>query len=181
MGKPASFSRLQGDPATAIHFDRPRSAALSIPTTLLHPIFGKFLDDCENLQVKAEDNALVMELSQGMSGFFDNETGRATKFQEILRKHGIELQATKIDPYEDFADGDMRFRGFRYAIVKDEIVSAAAEPHAQAIWHYHYSTARFAHQNSGFRFPCILISLFGKFAVLCIPLSADHYFHRTPH
>jgi len=126
------------------------------------------MDDCENLQPTADDNKLAMMLSITMSGFFNNEMERASAFRRVLREHaGIELSATKIDGTEYSTDGDIQYKGLRYAIaeVKNEIGSTNAEPHFQAISYYIHATKSFAKNKAEFRFPCILIGLFGKFSV----------------
>jgi hypothetical protein len=46
------------------------SAASAIPPTLLHPIFGKFINDCEKHEPTTADNKLVITLSAAMSSFF---------------------------------------------------------------------------------------------------------------
>lgn len=133
------------------------------------------MDDCENLQPTADDNNLVMALSVAMSGFFENEDKRASKFREIMRQHAeIELSARTIDGTGYATDGDIEYKGLRYAIaeVKNEIGSANAEPHFQAISYYVQATKSFAKDKPEFRFPCILIGLFGKFSV-------SHDFHCT--
>jgi hypothetical protein len=64
-----------------------------------------------------------------------------------------------------FTDGDIQSGGLRYAIieVKNEIGSPGADPHGQAILHYIDSTKSSATKLPGFRFPCILITLFGEY------------------
>lgn len=118
-----------------------------------------------------------------MSGFFEDENARASKFREVLREHDIDIVAATIDYIKCTTDGDQQLKGFRYLIVeiKNEIGSKGAEPHAQAISYYIRSTKSFASDKPGFRFPCILITLFGKFPVSRISLSTDHNFYRAPH
>lgn len=167
QGKPSEFKGIQKDPDLTIHWDRPPSAAHTIPSTLLHPIFGAFMDDCENHEPTPDDNKLVMALSATMSGFFTDETGRASKFRELLRQHDIDLRATTIDGSNYTTDGDVQYKGFRYAIaeVKNEIGSTKAEPHMQVLSYYIHSTTSFSKEKPAFRFPCIAITLFGRFLV----------------
>ncbi|KAG2084900.1 hypothetical protein BD769DRAFT_1374621, partial [Suillus cothurnatus] len=163
QGKPSEFEDIQKDPNLAIRWDRPRNAADTIPSTLLHPIFGEFMDDCENHEPTAADNKLVMALSVAMSGFFTNETFRASKFREILQEHGIDVRATTLSNSTCSTDGDMQYKGFRYAIVevKNELGSTSTEPHMQALLYYIHSTKTFANKKPSFRFPCLAITLFG--------------------
>ncbi|KAG2116464.1 uncharacterized protein F5147DRAFT_568096, partial [Suillus discolor] len=141
----------------------PPENAHTIPCTLLHPIFGTFIDDCENLEPTPDDNKLAMTLSAVMSGFFTDETARASRFREILQEHNIGMMGTTIDGTAYGPDGDIQHKGFRYAIaeVKSELGSTPAEPHMQAILYYIRFTESFAKAKPTFRFPCIIITLFG--------------------
>jgi hypothetical protein len=49
--------------------------------------------------------------------------------------------------------------------IKNEIGSGGTQPHAQGISYYIHSTKSSVAERSGFRFPCILIMLFGKLTV----------------
>jgi hypothetical protein len=73
QGVPSAFDKLQQDEEHTILWNRPSSAASAMPPTLLHPIFGKFVGDCENYEPAAADNTLAWTLSAAMSGFFKDE------------------------------------------------------------------------------------------------------------
>ncbi|KAG1731694.1 hypothetical protein EDB19DRAFT_2007418 [Suillus lakei] len=152
QGKPAEFKAIQGNSVHTIHWDRPPSAAHTIPTTLLHPIFGEFMDDCQNHTPTPDDHKLVMALSAAMSGFFKDEDERT----------GV-IPGTSINYTAYNTDGDMQYKGFRYAIaeVENEIGSTKAEPHMQVLSYYIHSTTPFVKAKPAFRFPCIAITLFG--------------------
>jgi hypothetical protein len=132
QGVPSAFAKLQRDEEHTIRWNRPPSAASAIPSTLLHPIFGKFVDDCENHEPTAAVNKLAWTLSAAMSGFFKDEMTRASKFREILQGSDIDASAITIDGTKFITDGDVQSQGFRHAIieVKNEIGSLGAEPHA---------------------------------------------------
>ena len=163
QGVPSEFAQLQRDERRAIRWNRPPSATSSIPSTLLHPIFGKFIDDCENYTPSPDDNKFVWKLSMAMSEFFEDEKARASKFREILRDLGIHASATTIEGTKFITDGDVQSLGFRLAIteVKNEIGSLGAQPHTQGISYYIHATKSSVAGQPGFRFPCILITLFG--------------------
>ncbi|KAG1843680.1 hypothetical protein F4604DRAFT_1823435 [Suillus subluteus] len=181
QGIPSVFNKtLQENNLFTIGWERPHSAASTIPTTLLHPIFGQFIDDCESHEPTKEDNDLVMALSEAMCNFFDDEDKRASKFWEILQEHRIGLIPSKIQHTKYETDGDIQYRGFRYAILeaKNELGATQAEPHMQAISYYIWSTLPLVGTKCG-RFPCILITLFGPhidFSVLlaALPLLYHH-------
>jgi len=163
----SEFAKLQGDKQYTIHWNRPPSAASSIPPTLLHPIFGKFIDDCDDHEPTVADNKLVWKLSTAMPEFFHDEDTRASEFRGILRDSGIDTSATTIEGTKFKTDGDIQSRGCRLAIieVKNEIGSKGAEPHAQSILYYFHSTQSSVAHRPGFGFPCILITLFGKLSI----------------
>ena len=163
QGVPSQFAKLQRNKRHTIRWDQPPPAASSIPSTLLHPIFGKFIDDCENYKPTAADNKLAWNLSTAMSGFFKDELAQASRFREILRESDIIASATVIEGTKYTTDGDIQLLGFRFAIieVKNEISSGGPEPHAQGISYYIHSTKSSVAGRPGFRFPCIVITLFG--------------------
>jgi hypothetical protein len=136
------------------------------------------MDDCENLEPTPDNNALAMALSATMSGFFTDETARAFKFRDLLQKHHIDLRATNINGTKYATDGDVQYKGFRYAIaeIKNEIGSSSADPHMQVLLYYIHSTISFATEKPAFRFPCIAITLFGGFLVFHNSRCTDHKF-----
>jgi len=91
----------------------------------LHPIFSKFIDDCENYVPTAAGNKLVWALSTTMSRFFDDELTQASKFREILRDSDIHASVTIIEGTNFTTEGDIQLHGFRLAIIyaKNEIGS----------------------------------------------------------
>jgi hypothetical protein len=103
-----------------------------------------------------------------MSGIFKDEATRASRFPEILRDSGIHASVTTIEGTKFITDGDVQSQGFCRVIIefKNEIGSKGAEPHAQAISYYIHATKSSVTRMSSFRFPRILITLFGKLAIL---------------
>ena len=118
QGTPSEFLKLQQDKQHMIHWNRPPWAAPCIPSTLLHPIFGEFKDDCRNYKPTAADDKLVLKLSTEMSDFFDNEAAQASKFREILRDSDIDTSATVVEGTGFTTDGDIQLKGFRFVILE---------------------------------------------------------------
>ena len=169
QGVPSTFRKLQANEEQRIYWNRPPSAAYSVPPTLLHPIFGEFMDDCLNHGTTPVDNSLVFSLWSKMSDYFPEEIGRVAALRTVLREHGINTSGTTLDNTKYTTDGDMQISGHRYVIleVKNEIASGSADPYSQAVSYYTHSTHPFAVNKPGFRFPCFLITLFGKLCALC--------------
>lgn len=82
-------TRQQKEENPAFHFNRPPSAASTIPITLFHPVFGQFQDDCEAYETTAEDHAFVLEFSRAMSRFYDTEDQRLAEARDILANYGL--------------------------------------------------------------------------------------------
>ena len=83
------FTRLQEDVKDddpLFYCNRP-SRTSSTPVTLLHPIFGEFVDDCEIYKPTEVDNAFVLDLSTNMSEIYDTEAESAKVFRDLLYQY----------------------------------------------------------------------------------------------
>jgi hypothetical protein len=145
-GQPKEFSKQQKNSNTAIGFDRPRGTADTIPVTLLHPIFGRFLDDVDAHEPTTEDNTVVRELSTTMADFYADEKKRGEVVRDVLRKWGVSLVQTTIEGAHYQTDGDLQHNQHRYVIAefKNEVGSGNAEPTCQAAAYYLESTRKLA-------------------------------------
>ena len=163
QGEASNFKTFQSMDCR-IEWTRP-PGALSIPVTLLHPIFGQFVDDCDTHKPTSEDNTFILDLSREMSNFFENEAQRQKAFIDILRDRDIRIVPSSIAGYH--TDGDLHVNGRRYLIieVKSEVGSKGAEPYCQAILYYMRANtdevAKVLEENAQFNFPCLIITLFG--------------------
>ena len=146
-----------------IYCNRPPFAFHPIPVTLLHPIFGQFVDDTERIEPTAKDNKLVRDLAYVMSSFHKNETKRGEKICDALTESGIQLVQTSIEGISYMTDGDMQHAGYRYIIaeMKNEIGSSGAEPYVQASMHYLESTRKQALAHPESVLPTLLVLFFG--------------------
>jgi hypothetical protein len=175
LGQPSTFRDYQ-DKLRVFHFERPLlTAAHDIPLTLLHPIFGKFVDDCEKHVPTREDNLLAHGLRYTMSKIFSDESERVHEYIEILREHGIEARGPGLDSEGTTyrTDGDIQVNGFRFVIieVKNEICSGSggSDPLLQGIWYYqqsvcgggkmHMQVAKYPNSM----LPCLILYAFGSF------------------
>ena len=82
-----SFHESQRNSTTQIRCGRPCDPEETIPATLLHPVFGQFLNDCKTHSITAEDNVFVGKFANAMSDVYVNEWTRSTHC----------LQATTLD------------------------------------------------------------------------------------
>ncbi|KIJ63839.1 hypothetical protein HYDPIDRAFT_29189, partial [Hydnomerulius pinastri MD-312] len=133
-GQLEEFSKRQNDPKQAIYCNRPHSARATIPVTLLHPVFGQFLDDCETRETTAEDNAFAMEFSIAMSNFYLDEQERAQEIRNVFSAWDLDFTCSNVGDAEYMTGGDISVNDYRYAIAefKNEVCSTGAEPYAQA-------------------------------------------------
>ncbi|CAG8577571.1 2151_t:CDS:1, partial [Paraglomus occultum] len=65
---------------------RPTSS-VGLPTALLHPVFGEFLDGCSNAIPTPDDFIFAKSLSEAMSDYYAVEDTRATKFRQLFNQH----------------------------------------------------------------------------------------------
>lgn len=196
QGIPAKFSIFQST-SGRIEWTRPPDGTLSVPVTLLDPIFGRFVDECRDYEAKSEKNScrflddqhnheveseseinsLVLELSSQMSKFFENEKERQEAFIRIFRDFGIGIMPSSSDGF--ITDGDLHVNGRRYMIleVKSEVGSKGAEPYCQAVLYYmngiRNDVEKAFKEDVPFNFPCLIITLFGKLRHESVLYSAD--------
>jgi len=183
------FRKFQNTPEYTNHCNRGSNEAVPpIPVTLLHPVFGQFLDDCKSLQTTAADNSFAREVGMKMSEVYayedtrDYDEGRASVLRGLFRDWGLHFIPTTIEAHHGkkyFTDGDISLDGYRYAIleVKNEVGSGSSDPYAQASLYYQESNRRFV-ANVDSVLPCFLVLVFGSFSHYLLDLSADR--HGTP-
>lgn len=83
---------------------RPKAQDVS-PISLLHPIFGELADDVNNITPGKSDYKFADELAANMSKFFEAEADRVRKFNATFKKHGLDIDETKIDNSQIASDG----------------------------------------------------------------------------
>ena len=163
-GIPKEFEKLQTESAGPVFaFYCPPSAAATIPITLLHPVFGQFVDDRQHHTPMMDDNELVLSLSRAMSKFYVDEYARAAKFREILMEHGIMLAASEIEGSRCKTDGDLGWKGLCYIILeaKNELGGGGAEPLFEAMLYYLKSMRKRSEEDARARLPSLIIYLSG--------------------
>ncbi|KIL66082.1 hypothetical protein M378DRAFT_10374 [Amanita muscaria Koide BX008] len=166
-GEPNGFSKRQENLDQMIYCNRPRDAFAPIPVTLLHPIFGQFIDDCEKYKPMEKDNAFVLELLTVMSKFYPDEAERADSVRQLFtEKYDIDFVQTVIEGIAYSTDGDIgrtNCRNLRFAIIdfKNDVGSKGAEPLLQSIHYYLESNRRRAPEMPSSVLPCMIIMIFG--------------------
>ncbi|KAG2362906.1 hypothetical protein BDR07DRAFT_1450949 [Suillus spraguei] len=169
---PSSFRERQNDKELQITCGRPRDLEETIPATLLHPVFGQFIDDCQTHTITGEDNNLVNELANAMSALHETEDIRAQAVKKVLAGYGLDFQLSSKVPrtaYVMDALISVTVRNNQHPCViaefKNEIGSSTSEPYMQAVTYYIESTRTFASKMSGFALLCFLFIVFGPYIV----------------
>ena len=182
MGQQNEFSKLQADSVTAIHCNRPPHAMDVIPITLLHPVFGRFLDDIETCKLMAEDNALALNLSRVMADIYSAEEKWGSAIRGALHEVGITLVGTAIEATKYSTNGDLQYNWHHYVIaeLKNEVGSLGAEPNAQAAAYYLKSMQKLTPQCPKSPLPCFLLYVFGKLIHPFLSRITNSIFRSVP-
>ncbi|KAI5996108.1 hypothetical protein EDC04DRAFT_2872396 [Pisolithus marmoratus] len=164
---PSSFFDRQKNDCKAIPCGRPRKYEDRVPTVLLHPVFGQFIEDTKEIEVSAEDNKLVVELADAMSDLYKNESERIDNVGKVLTTFDIHFSITIIKRTGYETDGDMAVKDYRYVIAefKNEAGNTSGEPYFQSIGYYLESTRKEAVTVPSSPLPCFLLSFFGPYVI----------------
>lgn len=156
---PAEFGKLQTMNILPLSYCNRPAAASSTPVALMHPIFGRYVDECNNYTPTEEDNAFIANLSKCMSGFFEDERKRRDAFIDLFRQYGVDLHAADImsTPYR--TDGHATQNGYMYCLseAKPELAAGSAEPYLQSILYYRASCKSRRPGDCISVLPCFLI------------------------
>jgi len=139
-----------------IYFNRPSDTPDIIPVTLLHPIFGQFIDDCEKHSPTADDYALATELV-----VMEEEDERETEILNAFHDPNIaniSIKGSRIGDYTTDGDPSVSFLS-----IANKIVLTQAEPYFQGILSYLESTRDQAPKYLHSVLPCMIVLLFGPY------------------
>ena len=162
-GTPSAFRTRQLGRFKPIPCGRPRDCEETVPTTLLHPVFGQFVDDCQSVEVTPEDNRFVNRLAHAMSGLYPSEPERFRAVDKEFQSYNIHFTISEIKNSGYITDADINVNGHRFVVAefKNENCSGSTEPYFQAIGYYLESTRESAVKFRRSTLPCLLLSIFG--------------------
>jgi hypothetical protein len=167
-GKPKIFISGQYKSDQHIPCNRPCGLPTALPLSLLHPIFGEFVDDAENYVPTPDDSDVpfFLEFVQAMANIYKLENDRKDTVLSIFENHKMYIKPTSIRKYK--TDGDLSSGKFRCLIFefKGEIGSLGAEPFLQAILYYLEATRELAVKHRNSVLPCIIVLIFGALSFL---------------
>jgi hypothetical protein len=145
-----------------------------LPLSLLHPIFGEFIDDAENYVPTPDDVPFFLAFVAAMANVYKVEDGRRDAVLSIFENHKMYIKPTSIGKFS--TDGDLSRGKFRYSIFefKNEIGATGAEPFFQAILYYLEATRNFAGQHRNSVLPCIIVLIFGALSFFDLSFILSH-------
>jgi hypothetical protein len=162
-GIPKEFRR--GQEKAPINCNRSHDTVKTLPLRLSHPVFGKFIDDCESFKPTPQDKIFLNQFVVATK-IYDLENDRQTAILELFCTAGIVMQPAKIIGTEYTTDGSTFFEFLLYVLaeLKNEICSTNCEPYLQAVLYYLEATRRHAPKYGNSGLPCIIVLVFGVFA-----------------
>ncbi|KAJ3499972.1 hypothetical protein NLJ89_g9993 [Agrocybe chaxingu] len=162
-GNPQTFLNRQDKADGYIPCNRPYGRPTALPLSLLHPIFGEYVDDAENYVPTTDDVKFFLAFVQAMANIYKREDGRQETLLTIFDDHKIPIKPTMIGRFT--TDGDLSIGKFRFLIAefKNEIGSTAAEPFFQAILYFLEATRKLATQHLNSVLPCMIVLIFGPY------------------
>ncbi|CAG8759809.1 2693_t:CDS:2, partial [Ambispora leptoticha] len=139
--------------------------ATAIPVTLIHPVFGEFLDNCSKIIPTNADYDLVNSLSEEMADLYEEESKRNHRFLSLVEKYyGVQF-STQIRDTKYQTDGNLREGDFYYVNVesKNELGSGGAEPNIQSAYYYVEFVRSHSKNYPWSPLPCLHVCLAGPY------------------
>jgi hypothetical protein len=164
LAQTAEFQELQKNNATFYNCGRPANLESSIPLTLLHPIFGQFVEDAKTVAPTRHDYATADKLRREMCEFYPKEADRRHKFCLAFEEYGIHIYAGNIGASQDSTDGHFCKCNHPMLIaeIKNDIGWKGAEPYLQALLYYCIFCDQYKLWDDGATcHPCLIIFLAG--------------------
>ena len=167
-GQPAEFKELQKDDVAFYGCNRPLDREPRVPLTLIHRIFGEFVDDAKKIAPKRQDYAAAKKLIEDMCNFHTNEGERRKKLCTWLEEYGIHIYPANIGASKESTDGHSCKANHPILIVeiKNEVGSKGAEPTLQALLYYCVFCDQFnLWDDDSTCHPCLIIFLAGQYNI----------------
>jgi hypothetical protein len=164
LAQPSEFARVQQRLDVQVFCNRPRSFH-STPVTLLHPAFGKFVDDCEHYTPNSEISLFVLDFASAMCEFYPTEGARAQVIRDLMWKHfQIILVPGEVADTKFITNGHTSVgpNVFLNMEGNNEAGSTPADPSIQSVIYAHHHVRNVATTVLGSRFPCLHINFFGE-------------------
>jgi hypothetical protein len=144
-----------------------------VPLTLLHPVFGQFVDDCQKTRLTVADYNIAKVLREKMSAFYPNEGERGNEICKALQKYGIAVHPGPIAGTEYKTDGHVCTCDGPILIIelKNKIGWKGAEPNLQLALYFRIFCHELGLFGDDSRHPCFVIFFAGLWDRRCHFLS----------
>ena len=161
-GEPQTFLDRQDNADRYIPCNRPFGRPIALPLSLLHPIFGEYVDDADNCVPTPDDVQFLLAFVKAMANVYERESDRRKTILTIFDDHKIPIKPTMIGDFT--TDGDLSIGNYRFLIAefKNEIGSKGAEPFFQSILYFLEATRKLATRHVNSVLPCIIVLIFGS-------------------
>ena len=133
-GQPKIFAERQATDANIL-CSRPLETSPPIPLTLLHPIFAKFVEDCEHSQPSRRINQFTLRLAESMSRFYPDENARTKELKLLFSDLGIDFQTIRINGTGYEIDAALIKRN-KFLLACANVAKNNVDPFLQAILYY---------------------------------------------
>src|SRR5262245_46724002 len=142
---------------------RPLDREADVPLTLLHPVFGQFVDDCQKTRLTAADYNIAKVLREKMSAFYPHEGERRGEICKALQEYGIEVHPGPIAGTEHKTDGHVCTRDGPILIMeaKNDIGWKGAEPNLQLALYFRIFCHKLGLFGDDSCHPCFVIFVAG--------------------
>ena len=145
-----------------IFLNKRPAVAQGLPTELLHPVFGQFLDDCTTLLPTPDDVLFAHKVSTSMAGYFKGEDDRTDCLLRLFREH-LKIDIGYVQG-KAITDGtwqtgpQFEFMAMNIEVKKE--IGSSGDPYIQNIGYYNL----YLQENQNAKtigLPCILVSVAG--------------------
>jgi len=158
---------------------RPRDPQERIPVTLLHPVFGQFVDDCKTVMPTADDNQFVGWLANVMSDVYQNDAQRLEAVHEVFKEAHLgfiiyqKIPGTNYEMDASLSVYDPELPPYFIAEFKNEVTTSMSKPCMQTVSYYLEATKTRAPILSKSALPCFLLEVFGWYSSSFYVFSID--------
>jgi hypothetical protein len=136
----------------------------NVPLTLLHPVFGQFVNDCQKTRLMAADYNIAKVLREKMCAFYSNEGECLKEICKALQEYGIAVHPGPIAETKQKTDGHICTCDGSILIIelKNEIGWKGAEPSLQLalyFWVFCHELGLFGDDSHHPRFVIFVVGL----------------------
>ncbi|KAG5635817.1 hypothetical protein H0H81_010047 [Sphagnurus paluster] len=169
LGEPANFANIQKSDKTYFGCARPLERESRIPLTLIHPIFGTFIDDSKEIPLGADDYKFSKRFRDDMCEFYRKEDDRRQVLCNLLNEFGLKVTPAHIGSSQGRTDGHIVTGKNHLSHIQElqnELGSGRVEPLFRALLYYQTFIDQFQlGKDPSTCHPCFIIAVLGPTVV----------------